>query len=228
MGNEKFPTCLWFSGGSDSTLLLFAMLEIKKPFGILRFDDGWSREQKREVDALIIEKNLQVFSYPPIDSFLVSEGDEIGLVSRYSVSVHSGNTMNLIRDVVDDPKVCAFDLMLEKAKQKAAPIVYCNHILGVRKDDTHWSSGEKSLIPGRHFSNETGWVYCPLYDWKREDVNEALKVYNVPEFTSDSDIHACTKCLQSKERVFCPKVEKEIDPVEWDAPANLKFLRSLL
>jgi predicted phosphoadenosine phosphosulfate sulfurtransferase len=100
---DKDPLpCLWFSGGNDSMLLLHVLLELNKPFGILRFDDGWNAAQRKAVDAVIREKNLQVFSYPALSHLLVGNDAEMSLASLYAVDFEGNGTL-MIRDMVHDP-----------------------------------------------------------------------------------------------------------------------------
>jgi 3'-phosphoadenosine 5'-phosphosulfate sulfotransferase (PAPS reductase)/FAD synthetase len=216
--------CLWFSGGNDSRLLLEVMLETKKPFGILRFDDGWNREQRKQVDAIILKHNLQVFSYPPIENLLVGNDTELSLASRYAVNGF-GQATTIIRDLVDDPKRCAFDLMLETPKQLSAPTEFAAHIRGTRKEDRHWIGGNEPLLKGEDWYVGEKYFVAPLWDWTAEDVAEALKIYEIDAGGNDlGDIYACTNCLRSEGQVFCPKEDKEIDGVKWDRKANLARL----
>ena len=225
--------CLWFSGGADSLLLLHVMLEVQKPFGVLRFDDGWDKEQKAAVDAIIIATGLQVFSYPASAHVLVAdETGDIGLVSQYAVDGNCDTAM-LVRDLVDDPNRCAIDIRLETAKegpQTPAPIEWDLHIWGTRGDDKHWLNGEQPILRG-----ETSWKVgnkeftAPLADWTREEVLEALKSYGAEPLKVDTgNVNCCHNCLKSKGKVFCPKTGGEIDAVDWDGAENTRKVREHL
>ena len=231
---ERGSICLWFSGGSDSLLLLHVLLEAKRPFGILRFEDGWNKEQRAAVDAVIIANNLQVFSYPARSHVLCDEG-EMAMVSQYAIDGF-GNTAMLGRDLVDDPKRCAFDIKIETAKQPTAPVEFDLHIWGTRGDDKHWIFGEEPILHG-----ESGWkvgdkdFIAPLAEFSRQEVIHGLREYGVvykkPSENEDTgNVAACTRCLRSSEtgKVLCPKSGEVIPTVEWDGAANTLAVRSLL
>lgn len=225
---ERGSICLWFSGGSDSLLLLHVLLEAKKPFGILRFEDGWDKEQRAAVDAVVIANNLQVFSYPARSHVLCDEG-EMAMVSQYAIDGF-GNTAMLGRDLVDDPKRCAFDVRLETAKQPTAPVEFDLHIWGTRGDDKHWIFGEEPILHG-----ESGWKVgekdftAPLADWTREEVLEGLKSYGAEPLKVDTgNINCCHNCLKTSGKAFCPKTGGEIDGVKWDGADNTRKVREHL
>lgn len=230
---ESGSLCLWLSGGSDSILLLEVMLEQRKPFGILRFDDGWTRDQRKVVDKVIMEKHLQVFSYPANAHILVGEGDEYGLVSRYAIDGF-GNTAMLVKDLVDDPKRCCFDIKLDVPKQRAAPLEWEVHIRGTRSDDRHWLNQDRTLIPPKSKRNIGQKQFrFPLARWTREEVWAALKTYGIdwqkPSDEMDTgNIATCFSCIKTTERVFCPKKGAEIDGVKWDKAVNTAMIRQVL
>ena len=223
--------CLWFSGGSDSTLLLRVMLELDEPFGILTFDAAWSKEQRKQVDAVIMEKNLQVFSYPPAANVLVGQNGDLALVSQYAID-GGGNTAMLVRDLVNDPKRCYLDLDLGLAKSGIAPIEYAVHIWGLRRDDEHWIS-EKPLIDSENQVIGNKQFLFPLAEFTKQDVIVGLKTYGV-EWEQPSDkmdlgnVNCCHNCLKTDEKPFCPKTGGEIDRVDWDRTGNLEKIRAIL
>jgi len=219
--------CLWFSGGSDSMLLLLVMLEFEKPFGILKFEDGWSKEQRRAVDAVVMKHNLQAFSYPATDHLLAGNAKELSLASLYAVD-GSGHKAMLVRDLVDDPNRCAVDLKLEKPKQRVAPIEYAVHVWGSWKDDRHWIRGEMPLAEPIWFVGNHTFI-APLYEWTREDVSRELKSRNVEPIGIDTgNITACHNCLKGEKQVFCPKTGDLIDSVIWDRKGNLTHIERFL
>lgn len=212
------------------------MLEIDKPFGILRFADGWTRRQRQYVDAVIIEKGLRVFSYPANAYVLVGQGEEIALVSQYAIDAR-GNTAMLLRDLVetDDPARCAFDITLATAVTKAAPIEYDLHIWGTRSSDRHWLSGGASVLTenGSKWQNGSKTFIAPLAKWSRKDVIAALKTYGIdwqqPTDNMDTgNVEACTRCLQGGEMRLCPKTKAYIPARQWDKEGNTKLIRQIL
>lgn len=218
-------TCLWFSGGTDSRLLLEVMTETRKAFGILRFDDGWTPEQKRQVNAVALSHDQQFFSYPPGSILLIGDGSELSLAASYAVT-NDGKSAVLVRDLCDGDK-CAFDLMVE-VMPRPAQIEFDTHIWGSRFDDTHYAV--KEVLQSAKWSIGDKQFIAPLADWTREEVTEALKTYNV-DLSGDIDtgnIYCCHNCLKGQGQVFCPKSGKQIDSVTWDRAANLRLLQQSL
>lgn len=212
---------LWFSGGKDSLLLLNVLLEIGRPFSVLRFDHGWTPEQKRQCDQLLIGRDVQIFSYPPREVFMIGRGDEISLVASYAVDA-IGNCGFLLRDVVDDPGRCAFDVKLPLRQPPAAPILFDLHITGLKRSDSHYSTEDHEILKEQNWAIGKARFFAPLADWTDEDVLRGLKKYgDQPTKADTGDIRACTNCLKA-ERAFCPKVGEEIDGVEWDKEGNLR------
>lgn len=202
------------------------MLEEKQPFGILRMDHGWTREQKRKVDAIIIKHNLQAFRYRPTLQMLISEGEQISFVAGYPVD-RSGRMALLVSDLVEGP-ACAFDLKTsEPAPQRHAPAEFDVHIWGSRFDDTHWST--PSVLP------QAGWTIgdkefvAPLADWTRAEVLSELAVRGIsPDEAIVGDFECCSRCLIGTGSVFCPKEQKDIKRKNWDLSANLGLFERIL
>lgn len=220
--------CLWFSGGKDSLLLLKVMLEANKPFGILRFDDGWNREQKKAIDAIQMDNDLQVFSYPAVNHILVGENGDLSMVSQYAVDGY-GSTAMLVRDLVDETSVCGIDLKLETATMKVAPAEWDVHVWGSKRTDQHYICGDKPLIDKPDWAVGTKTFTAPLLDWTDAQVQSGLKTYGVTApSVRTGDIFACSNCLQGQGRVFCPKENTEIDSVVWQPAKNLAMVRTQL
>lgn len=219
--------CLWFSGGSDSRLLLELMLKTGKPFGILLFQDGWTREQKRKTDEIIIKHNLMTFSYPAIENLLVAENGEISLVSAYAIDSR-GNTFPVIRDLVDEPKRCLFDVKLDLPQMRVAPTAFDTHILGTRSDDRHWIFGDKELGLGEEWLIGEAAFITPLWNWAKDEVAKCLIDLGIEDDGVDTgNIECCSNCL-TQEKPFCPKAGEVIEPHQWDAEGNLKVARKWL
>ena len=220
--------CLHYSGGSDSRLLLEVMLETQQPFGILTFKEGWSKQQHKQFDAVVMAKNLQVFSYPAVSNTLVGENGEVGLVSQYAIDGY-GNTTMLIRDLVDDPSRCAFDIKLQPEKRKIAPADWDVHILGLRLDDEHWL--KSPLITEKEGQVGSKKFLFPLAEWSQKEVRDTLKTYYGVDLSGEIDtgnVNCCHSCLKTTERVYCPKEKREIDAVQWDKAGNTAQVREFL
>lgn len=224
--DAEVPTCLWFSGGRDSRLLLEALLLDGRHFGLLRFDDGWTREQRDSVSAVIMKHELQAFSYPALEHLLTRDEKDISLVSAYVVD-GNGSTALLVRDLVDDPKRCAFDVKLERSTLRRAPIAWKQHIWGTRFEDRHWLGQDKPLAAAS-WSIGSAEFFAPLWDWTAEDVDSALAGLGIETEAFAGDIASCHACLSADDKVFCPKEGREIKPAVWDPAANTDTVRSML
>lgn len=217
--------CLWLSGGKDSRLLLEVMLKFDKPFGILRFSEGLDREQMKALDAIILEKNLQVFTYPPLTNLLIGENGELSLFSQIAVDGY-GATTSIIKDIVPGTR-CAFDIHFTNASNRFAPIEFDHHIWGSRADDGHWLCGDTPLTD-KCWQVGTKTFHAPLYEWTAEEVAETLQTaFDVAiDERITGDIKACVACLASNaDKVFCLKDNKFIPTVKWDMKGNTQKAR---
>jgi hypothetical protein len=227
---DRFESrCLWLSGGKDSRLLFEVMLAIGKPFDVVRFDEGWTLDQKRQVERLILEHKLQVFSYPPVQNLLVANPENpaaISYASQYPID-GEGRMFTLVRDFVDEPKRCVFDVQIEKAKVPWAPIEFELHIVGTKLADAHWLSG--SIVTESEWTSGNKTFAAPLAGWSDKDV-EAQLLYSfgidLSGEKNTGDIEACTKCFSGP--AMCPKAGVEIPAFEWNPQANLDALRAVL
>jgi len=161
---------LYFSGGKDSRLLLETMLAESIPFWVLRFDDGWTRTQRKVVDDIAIKHSLRVYSYPPLTSDLVGDGNgNLSLVSDYAVGGF-GEFLPVIRDFVDGDR-CAVDLTFDTSGKPVAPIRFATHVLGSKKSDRHYTFGDDAPISGPAFKIGKQKFVAPLYDWTDSDAS---------------------------------------------------------
>lgn len=203
--------CLFLSGGSDSLLLLNVLLDLKAVFAVLTFDETFSPAQKKVIDELVYEHDLRVFGYKPQAAYFIGDAGNLAFIEEYGML--DGSTIPFIRDCIGGEK-CSFDVMVETRAN--VPVGYDLNILGTRKTDWHWSFGRMMQQP------EHKNFIAPLWEWTRADVRAGLKSYGVAKPLVDTgNYEFCTRCLEGNGRVFCPKQQKEIDSVDWDARAML-------
>ncbi len=218
---------LWLSGGSDSRLLLEVMQAEGLQFTVLNFSDAMSRNQRKTVDQIITKHNLQVFSYPAREHFLISRERKLSLISLYAAG---RGAVPMVRDIVTGEK-CAFDLSLDASRHRDAPIAFDAHIVGTRARDSHWSTGR--IAKQQEWSIGDTKFYAPLHRWTRREVKEALALYGTEcqkpaERLDTGNVACCHRCLVASENetVFCPKANKEISAVRWDKEGNLALFRN--
>jgi len=215
---------LWYSGGLDSTLLLAILRDSERYFDIYQQGrECWTKEQKQKSDALIKQWNLKVYSHPPQAVSFIGEGEHISVVTEYGVG---GVTYPLVADVIKGTQ-CIADLATFQLEQEI--IAHDLHIVGSRKDDTHWSIN-KPPIPGEWWNMGTATFYAPLYDWTRDEVKAALRERGLDdsEATDEQDtgsLQFCRNCLRETGKAWCPAENKYIDGMGQHLAANLHSFR---
>jgi len=208
---------LWWSGGLESTLLLALLRE--QPIDIVQMRDFWTRGQRKKSDQLIIKWGLKVIILPSANKYFVGEGDNLTLIDEYPVG---NSTIPMLRDVVDGTQ-CLADMDTFRAPY--APIRWNLHIVGSRKDDTHYTGGQN--VKASRWSVGGEKFYAPLFDWTREQVIEkSIELGLDLDGEETGDIQACSNCLKDTDKVWCPKLGQEIDTIKWDRADNLAFYRS--
>lgn len=225
-------TALWLSGGKDSRLLLEVMKRDALSFIVLCFDDTFTRVQKRMVERLAREFDLEIFSYPPTAFSFVSDDKEIAAVFHYAVG-RKGETLAGIRDIVHDREAgrcMQKDFKVGFAASPLPPVFVENHILGSKRSDRHFIFGNRSPVKEREFSIGEAKFFAPLFDWTDEDVYNALGELGVNPFpvtdeTDTGNFFACSLCLTEKEEFICPQTKEKIQPVQWDGRGNLEAWR---
>ena len=222
-------TVLWFSGGKDSRLLLELMLAQKLPFSILCFDDGWTRDQRRVVDDVIKRHNLRVYSYLPQSVYLFGAGGELTVAAHYAVG-NRGETIPVLRDFVHQEKACGLEKFQANVATSAnTPVFFANHILGSKRREKHYAFGGRDTVTNAEFEVGGARFFCPLYFWNNADVSAALGKLGIKNAQTSAaldtgNIPACHSCLLGE--AFCPKEQKTIPAVEWDAAQNLANWRA--
>src|SRR5580765_333548 len=165
--------CLFYSGGSDSLLLLNVLLDLKADFAVITFVTTFSSRQKRVLDDLAYEKGIRIYSYKPQTAYFIGDGERMAFIEEYAMPC--GGTMPFIRDCVGGEK-CSYDLMVE-TRPTAVPIRFELNIFGTRKTDRHWSWGKS--FADAELTMGMGKILAPLWKWNRKQVLEALKEYGV-------------------------------------------------
>jgi len=218
----KRPALLW-SGGLDSTLILAMLREQEYVCDIVQQGrEWWTKEQKKWVDKLIHKWNLKVFSYPPIQSYLIGQDSDISIVSEYAVG---RGRIPIITDVVQGDN-CLADIAGQHLYQ--SPILWDMFLVGSRKDDTHWA--KETVVPNETWQIADVEFYAPLYNYTRQDVIDGLKergldATEVPDELNTGNYLGCTNCLKGTEDVWCPKDSRMIPVIQWNAGENLKLFQ---
>lgn len=216
-------TGLFFSGGSDSLLLLHMLIEIKAKFSIVCFDHTFTHEQRKQIDEWVEEYSLQVFSYAPSNAYLLGDGKKISLVEEYRFL--DGRQVPFIRDAAHADGRCAVeDVKLGPFHYGAAPIGFTLNVFGTRKFDRHYIVGKPWKEP--FWSSGPFKYLAPLWNFTRKDVKAGLDHYNVkwPKMDTGS-LPMCLNCLCGTGKVRCPRKNAQIDAIDWDPLAMMRAFK---
>ena len=224
--------CLWFSGGKDSRLLLEMILQEGIKIPVLRFDDGWTLEQKKMLHTAVKNRHLPLYSYRPTAGMMMGDDDgNLAYAAMYPVSA-AGLAIPIVRDIIPGER-CAFDIQFDFSGRSTPPVRFALNVVGSKKRDVHFTFGETGHVPGESWYIGETEFYAPLYGWTDREVLQGLRELDV-DYVPPSDeedtgnIPACTKCLTATEPVLCPKVETMIDPYPGDLKGNLKRFREFM
>lgn len=219
LSGARYPALLW-SGGKDSMLLLALVREVKN-IPCIWFRMGLSREQERFARRIILEWDLEVWSWWPSDVYLVPNNEGLTLIREQAFGPAR---LPVLLDVEEGAN-CIFDFPQERTVELYP---HFDHVfIGYRGEDYHHALG-RNFCPADGWSLGNTKFYAPLREMKEAEVWQAIKELNVPYDTEryegsglDPDVyHACTKCLYG-ERVFCPKEQRMIESVDWNPGLSL-------
>jgi hypothetical protein len=215
---------LFLSGGSDSLLLLYILLELQQEFSVVVFDHSFTREQKKHLAKIIAEKDLTVLSYPPMNAYLIGDGDrKVSIVEEYRML--DGAVIPFVRDADHTEKVCAMEDVKFGPFTTAAPVGFKLNIFGLRRTDRHYATGWVGRM--KMSRPATAFYYNPLWSLTRKDVREGLKHYGAQYPRIDTGVlPMCLNCLCAKgEKVHCPKYQTEIPVHNWNPKENLSLFQ---
>lgn len=215
-------SALLWSAGLDSTLLLAMLLEAGEEFTIIQFRDGWNKAQRARADKVIMERNLQVFSYPA--SYLTVMGDDEQKSVVFDMAV-GGTTIPVVRDLIDGDGCLA---ELDGLTMHQAPTEFDKYYVGTRREDRHYT-----LPPFEHDTWQVGRAtfVAPLFDLTRDEVITLANHYKidttpVDETADSNDIHLCHNCLKAVEgEVYCPQAGHAIPAMGGNLQLNLTEFR---
>lgn len=220
------PVLAW-SSGKDSQLLLSLAREVRPGIPCLWFRHDLLPTQKEFAERMIVESNLTVFSYPPVQRFALPHSEGVAFASDYSVGPA---TLPVLVDRAYSER-CALEL--EKERMPAFAFDWDVVLTGWKGCDSHplIPSGTLSL-EGLKVGNAT--LRAPLYDLSDEDVWRLIRELNVSvderryagdDLYNPDVVHCCTRCLEpGAQTVYCPKESKEIPAHAWDSQtATAKF-----
>jgi 3'-phosphoadenosine 5'-phosphosulfate sulfotransferase (PAPS reductase)/FAD synthetase len=214
LSEASHPVLMW-SSGKDSQLLLQLAREIKD-IPLLWFRHDLLPTQKEFAEKVIMDLNLTVFSYPPMQTFYLPGT----FISDQSIN---GYAFPILVDQVDSNR-CALEL--DQARMPYFPFEWDVILTGWKACDSH------PLIPhmnmeGLKLGNTT--FRAPLFDLTDEDVWALTRELNVPvnekryagdDLYNPDVIHCCVNCLRGGETTYCPREQARISAHQWDDKAE--------
>lgn len=183
LANANSPALLC-SFGKESLVLLKLAREVRPDISILWFGDSLSTFG----ESVIRENDLQVFSYPPADRYLVPNGDGYSLIDEYSF----GQTrVPLISDLVasDQCEIETLSTLRKPFFGYGADVT----LWGFRQEDRH--SLVDTVFP-RQFQLGQTMMVAPLYDWSESDIFAAIEELRIPYEPETNHIGVCSECLE--------------------------------
>lgn len=213
------PIVAW-SGGRDSMLLLHLTREIQPDIAIVWFKQNVSREWERWCESIIVEWDLQVFTYPASDTYYLPNDQGLTLIDEYSFGL---DVMPVLTDVSDDVE-CGAKVNGTRVPSFSYP--WDATLTGYRASDRH-------SILGSNFFPEDGTqcgntkLFAPMRWWADTDVERVSRGLNLPQPPEDDTLHRCTNCLQpGDDEVFCSQVDGFIPRLKWDSVTALANFRT--
>jgi hypothetical protein len=219
ISGARNPVVFW-SGGLDSTLLLFLCLEVKKDIPVIQFRNQWTPAQKKFSDSLIRSLNLKVLTLTPFRSFYIPKNErEVFRVDDYKID---GELFPVIRETVFDAAHCALSERLATTLDFEGEF---DLILSGQLDS------DKPLFEGFSLPPSRGRVCAPLHELDKIQVALITDYLNLPvnQFNRTGDeaydtgtLQACTNCFSGAEKeVFCPKRGAAIPVLQWERKNTL-------
>lgn len=228
LSTAKSPA-VFISGGIDSMLVLAMVRETVPDIPIYCFNQNFTHEQQNILANLIKLWDLEVRSFPPSNAYIIPNGKNLAQVSEYNLN---GVVIPVLRDFIDGPK-CS--LTLDKTRLESYPFEHDVVLLGTRKEDTSFATGQPFHSPEITLGGIK--FICPIFTWTRKEVTAEAKKRELPysaEFYTAGDetfdtgnlAGYCTKCLQGEGKVHCPVANEKIDSFQWDKEVALNNFRS--
>jgi 3'-phosphoadenosine 5'-phosphosulfate sulfotransferase (PAPS reductase)/FAD synthetase len=216
------PVLFW-SSGKDSMLLLWLIREIRN-IPCVWFRHDLLPTQKEFAEKVIMDLDLTVFSYPPMQRFVLPG---MTFISDQSIK---GVAFPVLVDQVHSDR-CALEL--DKQRLSFFEFGWDTVLTGWKHSDSH------PLIPKMNLEGfRVGDVmfHAPLHDLTDEDVWTLIRELNVPvdekryagnDLYNPDVIHACVNCMTpNQETVFCPREQAQISAHVWDYKGEVAKFRA--
>lgn len=209
LGAAKNPI-LCSSFGKDSQTLLHLIKNLGYNIPVLIFQDWLTRHQKVFIKEMVEKWKLTIFFYQP----LRAEKRSGSLVTYYNVA---GRALPVIQDIITNGR-CGLDLL------NFTPLpfhyIWDLTIVGSKNCDEHPLVSAPDFAA---FNSDSHKMIMPLADWTEAEVWEFIRANNIPydkrvydegdEKADTGSAVLCLSCSDTKEQVFCSKVNRMIEGI---------------
>lgn len=208
-------SCVFFSGGVDSLLVLYFLKSYKIP--VITFSTDWTPGQRKALQTLVADWDLTLYDYPPLARYVVPAGSGLTLVDEYGFG---GIPLPVLRDVEEGER-CLADLAGKRFENFDFGFDTC--FVGALASDEHPAIGE-TWFEERKPLGPLEFV-APLFDWTKEEVEEEAKRLGIDSrvIEKTGEIELCTRCLRGD--AFCPAEQKQIPKIDWNEEEALTRFR---
>lgn len=229
------------SFGKDSMVLLHLCYANALPLAIVYYRDPYFPRKNQFANSVIHDWNLAVFDYPPARVSLLHSPKMVALVSEYQSGPCS--TVSVLKNSIeykdgDNPHgfLCGVDFLCRPCGSFVYP--WDVALIGHKDCDEDQIYGVMPLHSPIVMRDEGPDFLFPLKDWTHDDIWDYTAKFKLPfqadrydianrkeyeDKTFNSDYYpTCIRCVDKRiprgTKVFCPKLNREIENVSDKAP----------
>jgi hypothetical protein len=228
------------SFGKDSMVMLHLLLSRKIFLPIIYYRDPWFSYKNRFADNVIADWKLEVHSYPPARVSLLHGKEIVALASEYQTGPVS--TVSVLKNALEfkdgdntEDFLCGVNFLTRPCGIFIFPwdVVFVAH----RDDDVDQIYGPVPLHSQIVYRDDGPDYVFPLKEWSYASIWDYTERFNVPYQTDRYDLATkrelpdktynsdwypvCIRCVDKRlhgQKVFCPKLEVELENVAGAAP----------
>jgi len=233
------PVCLT-SFGKDSLVMLHLILQVKK-IPVIYWREPFFQEKFVHPQKIAQEWDLDVYDYPPTFTDYLQLEDYFDVYNFYDTG--NGTKMILYTGTrnykkTDKKFLCAVNDLLLRPKVPSYDFKWDCIFHGHKQVDPVYIT-DRIELPKIKLHGK-GIMALPIKDWSDEDIWAYIKKYDLPynkerydykEEDRNNDVFpTCHDCLdyRRENKVYCPKLKKDINCVSKTKEQHLQFKNSLL
>lgn len=235
---SRKPVIAW-SGGKDSTVLLFIARQIMPDIDILHFKTPFMPERYKHHHNVIENSNGNVYSWPPTSVGIRVAQAGIEMVETYGVNDGWIKVFKHIQPPVNGKKfACAKD-WLSIPKVVAYSDFDCVFV-GHKSSDVDPLGGQVPLMATSRRIGKNVKVWYPLHHWDDSDISNFIKseniqydtnrydssIKNLDDVSGNSDItRTCMLCVDQSQpiAVMCPKHKIMVENIS--STVNYEYIK---